>query len=413
MFASRTNWRLELNRFTQALEEHRRSGKELWDLTVSNPTACGLAYPDQEIVAALADRRAIEYRPESKGILSARERVSDYYLGRMGFSGSGGRVDPERILLTSGTSEGYSHIFRLLCEPGDEVLVPSLTAFPTIEPVFHVGAQPVFIDIDDVFGVDVKHIEKVIESRKQKVKAIVPVHLYGHPVDLDPILDLAKRHGLLVLEDCCQAHGARYKGRRVGSMGVAGCFSFYPSKNLTVFGDGGVLVTSDDKIAATCRMLRDHGRKEKYEHELVGYNLRFNEIQAAVGRLQLKWLDGFNESRRQLARWYNEGLAGTPVITPKVKEWAEPVFHLYVIQTDKRDALADYLKDKEVQTGIHYPIPNHQQPAVRNTIGPQPKLEKTEVSAGKILSLPMYPELKKEQVDYVCAMVKEFFGKKN
>ncbi|MEI9479411.1 MAG: DegT/DnrJ/EryC1/StrS family aminotransferase [Deltaproteobacteria bacterium] len=317
------------------------------------------------------------------------------------------------VLTSSGTSALFLSLKAMGVGPGDEVLVPSLTAFPTIEPVFHVGAQPVFIDIDDVFGVDVKHIEKVIASRKQKVKAIVPVHLYGHPVDLDPILDLAKRHGLLVLEDCCQAHGAKYKGKRVGSMGVAGCFSFYPSKNLTVFGDGGVLVTNDDTIAATCRMLRDHGRKEKYEHELVGYNLRFNEIQAAVGRLQLKRLDGFNESRRQLARWYNEGLAGTPVITPKVKEWAEPVFHLYVIQTDKRDALADYLKGKEVQTGIHYPIPNHQQPAVRNTLGVQPKLEKTEVAAGKILSLPMYPELKKEQVDYVCAMVKEFFGKKN
>lgn len=320
------------------------------------------------------------------------------------------------VLTSNGTSALFLSLKALGVGPGDEVLVPSLTAFPTIEPVFHVGAQPIFIDIDDIFGVDVKHIEKVITSRNQeggsgKVKGIIPVHLYGHPVDLDPVLDLAKRHGLFVLEDCCQAHGARYKGKRVGSMGVAGCFSFYPSKNLTVFGDGGIMVTSDDKIAATWRMLRDHGRKEKYEHELVGYNLRFNEIQAAVGRLQLKKLDGFNEARRQAARLYNEGLKGTPVITPKVKEWAEPVFHLYVIQTDKRDELADYLKEKGVGTGIHYPIPNHQQPAVKNTIGPQPKLEKTEVAAGKILSLPMYPELQKEQIDYVCAMVKEFFGK--
>ncbi len=195
-------------------------------------------------------------------------------------------------------------------------------------------------------------------------------------------------------------------------MGVAGCFSFYPSKNLTVFGDGGVLVTSDDRVAGTCRMLRDHGRIEKYDHELVGYNLRFNEIQAAVGQLQLPKLDGFNKSRRQIARWYEEGLRGTPVVSPSVREWAEPVFHLYVIQAPARDDLAAYLKEKEVQTGIHYPIPCHLQPAVRTAMGPQPKLEKTEAVVRNILSLPIYPELEKEKVDFVCATVKEYFGKK-
>jgi dTDP-4-amino-4,6-dideoxygalactose transaminase len=314
------------------------------------------------------------------------------------------------VLTSSGTAALFLCLKSLGVGPGDEILVPSLTAFPTIEPVFHVGATPVFIDIDDTFGMDVKHVEKVLAARP-RVKGIIPVHLYGQSVDLDPMLDLAKGRGIFILEDCCQAHGARYKGKRAGSMGVAGCFSFYPSKNLTVFGDGGILTTSDDKIAATCRMLRDHGRKEKYEHELVGYNLRFNEIQAAVGRLQLKRLDGFNRSRRQLAAWYGEGLAGLPVVTPRVREWAEPVFHLYVIQTERRDALADFLKDRGVQTGIHYPIPNHQQPAVKNTIGAQPKLERTEIAADRILSLPMYPELQKEQVEYVCAMVKEFFKK--
>jgi len=168
-------------------------------------------------------------------------------------------------------------------------------------------------------------------------------------------------------------------------------------------------VTSDDQFAQFCKMLRDHGRKEKYEHELVGYNLRFNEIQAVVGRLQLQKLDGFNDSRRQIARWYREGLGGLPVVTPLVKDWAEPVFHLYVIQTARRDELANYLKEKGVQTGIHYPIPNHQQPGVVNTIGSQPKLEKTEEGVQKILSLPIYPELEKEKVDYVCAVIREFF----
>jgi dTDP-4-amino-4,6-dideoxygalactose transaminase len=318
------------------------------------------------------------------------------------------------VLTSSGTSAIFLCLRALGVGSGDGILVPSLTAFPTIEPIFHVGAYPIFVDIDETFTTDPKHIEKILKKGSprleiKKIKGIIPVHLYGHPADIDPILDLAKKYGLFVLEDCCQAHGARYKGKRVGSMGIAGCFSFYPSKNLTVFGDGGILVTDDEALAKYCRMLRDHGRKEKYEHELVGYNLRFNEIQAAVGRLQLQKLEGFNESRRQIARWYNEGLKDIPVITPKVEGWAEPVFHLYVIQTQKRDSLADYLREKGIQTGIHYPIPNHQQPAVRNTVGPQPKLERTEEAAQKILSLPIYPELEKEKVDFVCATINEFF----
>jgi dTDP-4-amino-4,6-dideoxygalactose transaminase len=196
-------------------------------------------------------------------------------------------------------------------------------------------------------------------------------------------------------------------------MGIGGCFSFYPSKNLTVLGDGGILVTSDDEMAKTCRMLRDHGRREKYEHELVGYNLRFNEIQGAVGRLQLRRLDWFNESRRRIAQWYQEGLKGTPVATPQAKDWAEAVYHLYVIQTSQRDQLADFLKEKGIQSGIHYPIPNHLQPAVRNALGQQPKLGVTEEVVRKILSLPIYPELEKEKVDFVCASVKEFFEQKS
>ncbi len=158
-------------------------------------------------------------------------------------------------------------------------------------------------------------------------------------------------------------------------------------------------------------MLRDHGRKEKYEHELVGYNLRFNEIQGAVGRLQLRRLESFNESRRRIAQWYHDGLKGIPVITPQARDWAEPVYHLYVIQTPDRDKLADFLKEKGIQTGIHYPIPNHQQPAVRNALGPQLKLERTEEAAQKILSLPIYPELEKEKVDFVCANIRDFFSK--
>jgi dTDP-4-amino-4,6-dideoxygalactose transaminase len=322
------------------------------------------------------------------------------------------------VLTSSGTSAIFLCLKALGVGPGDGILVPSLTAFPTVEPIFHVGARPIFVDIDETFTVDLNHIEKVVKQKDlpagvRKIRGIIPVHLYGHPVDLDPVLHLAKGHELFVLEDCCQAHGAKYKGARVGSKGIGGCFSFYPSKNLTVFGDGGILVTSDDGLAETCRMLRDHGRKQKYEHELVGYNLRFNEIQGAVGRLQLRKLDGLNESRRRAAQWYHDGLKGSPVVTPRVREWAEPVYHLYVIQAEERDPLASYLKEQGVQTGIHYPIPNHQQPAVRNILGPQPVLERTEVAAQKILSLPMFPEIEKQQVDFVCQAVRKFYDRKS
>ena len=318
------------------------------------------------------------------------------------------------ILTSSGTSAIFLCLKALGIGFGDEILVPSLTAFPTIEPIFHVGGKPIFIDVDDTFTMSPKYIEAILNVNSRKVKGIIPVHLYGHPVDMDSIFDLANRYGLFVLEDCCQAHGARYKGNRVGSLGIAGCFSFYPSKNLTVFGDGGMITTSDDLLANTCKMLRDHGRKEKYEHEIIGYNMRFNEIQGAVGRIQLWKLDSFNESRRRIAGWYDEGLKGTPVITPIVMDWAEPVYHLYVIRTPDRDKLADFLKERGIQTGIHYPIPNHKQTAVSNFYGLWCKLSKTESFVDKILSLPMYPELKMEEVGYICESIREFFnGVKN
>jgi dTDP-4-amino-4,6-dideoxygalactose transaminase len=320
------------------------------------------------------------------------------------------------VLTSSGTSAIFLCLKALGVGMGDEVLVPSLTAFPTVEPIFHVGAKPIFVDTDETFTMAPDHVEEVLKNetkglRKKRIKGILPVHLYGHPANMDAILDLAKHYKLFVLEDCCQAHGARYKGKRVGSMGVAGCFSFYPSKNLTVFGDGGILVTNEEGLANQCRMLRDHGRKEKYEHEVVGYNLRFNEIQAVVGRHQLRKLEWFNESRRRIAQWYDDGLANTPVTTPRAKTWAEPVYHLYVIQTPDRERLVNFLKERGIQTGIHYPIPNHLQPAVRNSLGEQPRLEYTEKVAKKILSLPIYPELEKEKVDFVCATIKDIFRK--
>jgi len=317
------------------------------------------------------------------------------------------------ILTASGTSAIFLCLKALGVGEGDGILVPSLTAFPTVEPIFHVGATPIFVDIDETFTIDPKHIKEILNRGKDsgvRIKGIIPVHLYGHPADMDLVLELASQSQLFVIEDCCQAHGARYKGKRVGSIGVAGCFSFYPSKNLTVFGDGGMIVTSDDRISEVCRMLRDHGRRQKYEHELVGYNLRFNEIQAVVGRVQLSKLNRFNEARRRIAQWYEEGLKGTPIILPKQREWAEAVYHLYVIQTPQRDILAEFLKKKGIQTGIHYPIPNHHQPSVLKRLGKQSELVKTEDKVRKILSLPIYPELEKEKVDFICEAIQEFFS---
>jgi dTDP-4-amino-4,6-dideoxygalactose transaminase len=293
-------------------------------------------------------------------------------------------------------------------EPGDEILVPSHTAFPSIEPLMHWKAKPVFIDIDETYCLDVNLIEAAITPR---TVGILPVHLYGHPADLDRIFEIARKHKLWVIEDCAQAQGARYKQKSVGSMGIAGAFSFFPSKNLTVMGDGGCISTNDDAIADKIRMLRNHGRKSKFIHEIAGYNLRFNEIQAAIGRVGLRNLDPLNEHRRKVAARYNEQLAGI-VQTPVTKPWATAVYHMYVIQTDRRDDLAKHLQGKGIATGIHYPVANHQQPAVTNVYSDLPKLPKTEAAVDRILSLPIYGELPMDDVDLVCDSIAEFFDKR-
>ncbi len=289
-------------------------------------------------------------------------------------------------------------------KPGDEVIVPSLTAFPTIEPLLHRGAVPVFVDVDDTFCLDPAAVEAAVGPR---TVGIIPVHLYGHPADMERIAAIASKHRLWVLEDCAQAHGARHRGRRVGAIGTLGAFSFYPSKNLTVFGDGGCIVTNDRAIADKVRMLRDHGRTGKYVHELVGYNLRFNEIQAAAGRVMLRHLDGLNAHRRAVASRYRDRL-GTRVQTPPERAWAEPVYHMFVVRSRQRDALARALAAAGIGTGIHYPVPNHMQPAVASRFGKLPALPRTEALVGEILSLPIYGELPLAEVDYVGAQVAKF-----
>ena len=327
-------------------------------------------------------------------------------------------IGTKHAVLCSSWTAGAFLLHRAMgVKSGDEILVPSHTAFPSIEPMIHCGTKPVFIDIDETYCLDVDLMEASITPR---TVGILPVHLYGHPANLDRVFEIARKHDLWVVEDCAQAHGARFKDQRVGSIGVAGAFSFFPSKNLTVMGDGGCITTNDSALADNVRMLRNHGRKSKYIHELVGYNFRFNEIQAAIGRVELRNIDKLNEHRRRAAARYTERLAGV-VRTPPEKEWAYAVYHMYVIRTDRRDALAAYLQSKGIGTGIHYPVANHQQPAITKMFASAnpprggyldlPKLPKTEAVVNEILSLPIYGELPLEDVDYVCDSILEFFGK--
>jgi dTDP-4-amino-4,6-dideoxygalactose transaminase len=292
---------------------------------------------------------------------------------------------------------------------GDEILVPSLTAFPSIEPMIHVGAKPVFCDIDDTYTIDPEDARKRVTKR---TVGILPVHLYGRPANFDAMRKLAADHGLWIIEDCAQSHGAKWRGKRAGSFTEHAAFSFYPSKNLTCYGDGGAIATSDPEIARKVTMLRNHGRKDKYLHEKVGFNLRFNEIQAAVGREQLKVLDDLNAGRRRAAAWYRRELAGVKNLAlPPQDETGvtETVYHMFVIRlkdNDTREMLAKTLKEQGIESGVHYPVPNHQQPAITELYGALPSLPKTEDYVKRILSLPMFPSLTEEEVVRISGAVK-------
>jgi dTDP-4-amino-4,6-dideoxygalactose transaminase len=292
--------------------------------------------------------------------------------------------------------------------PGDEILVPSLTAIPSIEPMIHCGIKPVFCDIDDSYTMCPEDACSRITDR---TRGILPVHLYGRPANIDAYQQLARDHNLFIIEDCAQAHGAKYKGQRVGSFTQHAALSFYPSKNLTVYGDGGALLTRDPDIAKRVGMLRNHGRKDKYLHEKVGFNLRFNEIQAAVGREQLKVLDELNANRRRAAQWYRQELAGVRdlVLPPADTAETESAYHMFVIRlasNDLRETLARHLKDRGIETGVHYPVPNHRQPAIEEVFGTQPSLPRTEDYTRRILSLPMFPAITQEEVIEVADAIK-------
>jgi dTDP-4-amino-4,6-dideoxygalactose transaminase len=308
------------------------------------------------------------------------------------------------VLTSSGTAALWLALKAFDVKPSDEVLVPSHTAFPTVEAICFAGAVPVFVDVDDTCTVDVEDAALKISAR---TVGFVPVHLYGHPANLDGVRQLCQERSLWLLEDCAQAHGAAWRGRRVGAFGRAGAFSFYPSKNLTVMGDGGIVVTDDDEVAARCARLRDHGRLSKDVHAEVGFNLRFNEIQAAAGRVLLRRLDAMNDRRRELALRYARGLHDLPLVLPAEAPGAHHVYHLYVIRARERDRLGRFLNERGVATGIHYPVPGHRQPAVEH-LRP-PALPRTEEIVKEILTLPISAGHTDDEIDEVIRAVRDFF----
>ncbi|HEY4816490.1 MAG TPA: DegT/DnrJ/EryC1/StrS family aminotransferase [Candidatus Acidoferrum sp.] len=310
------------------------------------------------------------------------------------------------IGVDSGTSALELALRAYEIGPGDEVITAANSFIASALAISHAGATPVLVDVDpDTYTINAAAIEKAISPR---TKGIIPVHLYGHPADMDPIVQLAERHGLVIIEDACQAHGARYKGKRTGSLGHAAAFSFYPGKNLGGYGDGGMVVTGDQAVAKRLEMLRNYGQKEKYQHMFRGYNRRLDTLQAAVLRVKLKHLDEWNDARRLHAKSYRRLLEQSGIVTPYAVAHAEAVWHLYVIRVDQRDAMKEYLASRGISVGIHYPIPIHLQPAYRDLGYRQGDFPVTEEYARQILSLPMYAELTPEVIGRVAETASEF-----
>lgn len=285
-------------------------------------------------------------------------------------------------------------------KPGDEVIVPACTWISTAESVSAIGAIPVFADVlPGLYTIDPEDISRKVTS---ETRAIIPVHLYGLPAEMDEIMDVADKHGLMVMEDCAQAHGATYKGKKVGTFGEAASFSFYPGKNLGAYGDGGAMITDDERIAETMSMICDHGQKGKHNHLIEGRNSRLDGIQAAVLKVKLNHIEKWTDARNGNARYYNEKLADTGLLIPVIPDYSRHVFHLYVVQVENREQIMKLLGEKGIATGIHYPTPLPYLKAYEK-LGHQPgDFPVSYRQKDKILSLPMFPELTREQIDYVC-----------
>ncbi len=304
------------------------------------------------------------------------------------------------IAVNTGTSALHLALLANGIGPGDEVITVPFTFVATVAAIGYTGATPVFVDIDPVsYTLDVTQIEKAITER---TKAILPVHLYGQPADMDPILEVARRYGLAVIEDAAQAHRAEYKGRRVGSIGNLGCFSFYPGKNLGAYGEGGMVVTNNPEHARTIQMFRDWGQGQRYHHVLKGYNYRMDGLQGAILRVKLRHLDAWTDARRANAERYDALLANSGVKIPAVMPYSHHVYHIYAVQVQQRDLLQQKLNEQGIQTGIHYPIPVHLQAAYSDLGYKLGDFPHSEQAAGRVLSLPMHAELTSAQINTVA-----------
>lgn len=310
------------------------------------------------------------------------------------------------VSVGNGTDALYLALRALGIKKGDEVITTPHTFIATAEAITLNGAKPIFVDIDkDTYNISPEKIEAKIT---EKTRAIIVVHLYGQPVDFDRINEIAKTYNLLIIEDAAQAHGALYKGKRVGSLGDIGCFSFYPGKNLGAYGDGGAVVSNNLEVIEKIRMLSNHGRSNKYLHETEGINSRLDDIQAAILNVKLKYLDAWNKKRQMIAKRYDELLGDIDeIITPKILDDVTSSFHLYVIQVNKRDEMRKRLQEYGISTGIHYPIPLNLQPAYKYLNLPKGSFPNAEHVCSRVISLPMFPELKWEEVEYICEKIKD------
>jgi len=304
------------------------------------------------------------------------------------------------IAVNSGTSALHLALLAAGVGPGDEVITVPFTFVASVATILYTGAKPVLVDIEPrTFNMNPAAIQAAISPR---TKAIMPVHLYGHPADMDFIMDVARKHGLIVIEDAAQAHGARYKGRPVGTIGDIACFSFYPAKNLGAYGEGGAVTTSNPVYAEKIRSLRDWGQDRKYHHVLHGYNYRLEAIQGAILRVKMRHLEAWTEARRRIVEKYGHLLADADVVLPAEMEWARHVYHLFTVRSKNRDAAQAALLNQGIQTGVHYTTPVHLQPAYRNLGYGPGSLPESEKAAKEVLSLPMYPELTDAQLEIVA-----------
>ena len=309
----------------------------------------------------------------------------------------------DAIGVNSGTSALHLALLAAGIGPSDEVITVSFTFVATAAAIVYSGATPVFVDIDpETYNMAPGEIERAITPR---TKAIMPVHLYGHPADMDPILEIARRRNVVVIEDAAQAHGAEYKGRRCGSMGVMAAFSFYPGKNLGAYGEGGAVVTSDPVLAKKVRVMRSWGEERRYEHSVKGFNYRMDGIQGAILRVKLRHLEAWTEARRARAADYARAFAGTGITLPVERPQCRHVYHVYAIRSPHRDATRAALQAADIQSGVHYPIPVHLQPAHADLEYTRGDFPVTEAVAAQVLSLPMFPEMSTEQVQTVAAAV--------